>query len=257
MSSPTPTALAADRLGVPAVVFFVMSAATPLTVVAGVITLAYAVTGLLGLPLAFLLVGLLLAGFGVGYVAMSRQVANAGAFYAYVSRGLGRPAGVGTDPAGGGQPVSGGGAAGPASGGGSQDGGDQGGGDQGGGDEDADPPADPPAPLAIDATVDTVTPGGQCFAAGTISVSGGSYPLTVHYQWRRLVVAGGFEGEPVSAVHNVSFDQPGSVSVQTNALPEDGTNVMLIVTGPEQTGSGAVGYDGCSDGPGGIAPPGS
>ena len=49
------TTLAADRLGVPAVVFFVMSAATPLTVVAGVVTLAYAITGSLGLPLAFLL----------------------------------------------------------------------------------------------------------------------------------------------------------------------------------------------------------
>jgi hypothetical protein len=104
MSSPTPspplspqvsnpsTALAADRLGVPAVVFFVTSAATPLTVVAGVITLAYAITGLLGLPIAFLLVGVLLALFGVGYVAMSRHVANAGAFYAYVAAGLGRPA---------------------------------------------------------------------------------------------------------------------------------------------------------------------
>jgi amino acid transporter len=90
------TALAADRLGVPAVVFFVMSAATPLTVAAGVITLAYAITGRLGLPLAFLLIGLLLGLFGVGYVAMSRHVANAGAFYAYVSQGLGRPVGVGT-----------------------------------------------------------------------------------------------------------------------------------------------------------------
>lgn len=88
-------ALAADRLGVPAVVFFVMSAATPLTVVAGVITLAYFITGSLGLPLAFLLIGALLALFGVGYVAMSRHVSNAGAFYAYVSQGLGRPAGVG------------------------------------------------------------------------------------------------------------------------------------------------------------------
>lgn len=105
MSHPTPapparasnlsTALAADRLGVPSVVFFVMSAATPLTVVAGVITLAYAITGLLGLPLAFLLIGALLALFGVGYVAMSRHVANAGAFYAYVSQGIGRPVGVG------------------------------------------------------------------------------------------------------------------------------------------------------------------
>ncbi|MGH3679166.1 MAG: APC family permease [Natronosporangium sp.] len=90
------TALAADRLGVPAVVFFVMSAATPLTVVAGVITLAYAITGRLGLPLAFLLIGVMLAVFGVGYVAMSRHVANAGAFYAYVSQGIGRPIGVGT-----------------------------------------------------------------------------------------------------------------------------------------------------------------
>jgi amino acid transporter len=89
------TALAADRLGVPAVVFFVMSAATPLTVVAGVITLAYAITGQLGLPLAFLLVGLLLAVFGIGYVAMSRYVANAGAFYAYIAEGLGRTIGVG------------------------------------------------------------------------------------------------------------------------------------------------------------------
>ncbi|MGH3679401.1 MAG: APC family permease [Natronosporangium sp.] len=88
-------ALAADRLGVPAVVFFVMSAATPLTVVAGVITLAYAITGRLGLPLAFLLIGALLAVFGVGYVAMSRHVANAGAFYAYIAQGIGRPVGVG------------------------------------------------------------------------------------------------------------------------------------------------------------------
>lgn len=89
------TALAADRLGVPAVVFFVMSAATPLTVVAGVITLAFAITGLLALPLAFLLIGALLALFGVGYVAMSRHIANAGAFYAYISQGIGRPVGVG------------------------------------------------------------------------------------------------------------------------------------------------------------------
>jgi len=107
MPSPTPIrpaparvsnvtdALAADRLGVPAVVFFVMSAATPLTVVAGVVTLAYAITGRLGLPLAFLLIGALLAIFGVGYVAMSRHVANAGAFYAYIAQGLGRPVGVG------------------------------------------------------------------------------------------------------------------------------------------------------------------
>ena len=31
----------------------------------------------------------------VGYLAMARRIANAGAFYAFISRGLGRPAGVG------------------------------------------------------------------------------------------------------------------------------------------------------------------
>jgi amino acid transporter len=88
------TALAADRLGVPAVVFFVMSAATPLTVVAGVVTTSYAVTGITGLPVAFIVIGAVLALFCVGYVSMARHVANAGAFYAYISQGIGRPIGV-------------------------------------------------------------------------------------------------------------------------------------------------------------------
>lgn len=88
-------ALARDRLGVPSVIFFVLSAATPLTVVAGVMTTGYAATGIIGIPLAFVVVGAVLMLFSVGYVTMARQVANAGAFYAYVSRGLGRPAGVG------------------------------------------------------------------------------------------------------------------------------------------------------------------
>ena len=82
--------LARNRLGVPAVVFFVMSAAAPLTVVAGVVTTGYAVTGVTGIPLTFLVVGAVLAVFSVGYVAMARHVAHTGAFYAYVARGLGR-----------------------------------------------------------------------------------------------------------------------------------------------------------------------
>jgi amino acid transporter len=87
--------LASNRLGVPAVVFFVLSAATPLTVVAGVVTTGYAVTEIIGLPIAFVAMALLLALFSVGYVAMSRHITNAGAFYTYVTHGLGKPAGVG------------------------------------------------------------------------------------------------------------------------------------------------------------------
>ncbi|MGR6913836.1 APC family permease [[Actinomadura] parvosata] len=92
--APARRALAADRLGAPTVVYFVLSAAAPLTVVAGVVTTGYAVTGITGLPVAFLVVGVVLAVFAVGYVAMARHLANAGAFYTYVTRGLGRPAGI-------------------------------------------------------------------------------------------------------------------------------------------------------------------
>jgi len=102
MSSPAPIqgslsrgSLSKDRLGVPSVVFFVMSAAAPLTVVAGVVTTGYAQVGVTGIPLGFATIAIVLAFFSVGYVAMSRHIANAGAFYTYVTHGLGRPLGVG------------------------------------------------------------------------------------------------------------------------------------------------------------------
>ncbi|MGC4771557.1 APC family permease [Micromonospora sp. DT44] len=86
--------LARGRLGIPSVVFFVIAAAAPLTVVAGGATTGYAVTGVTGIPVAYLVVAVVLALFAVGYVAMSRRIVNAGAFYTYVARGLGRPTGV-------------------------------------------------------------------------------------------------------------------------------------------------------------------
>jgi hypothetical protein len=63
-------ALASDRLGVPAVLFFVLAGVAPLTVAAGVIPTAYATTGLTGIPAAFLVIALILAIFSAGYVAM-------------------------------------------------------------------------------------------------------------------------------------------------------------------------------------------
>ena len=87
-------ALAADRLGVPAVLFFVLAGVAPLTVAAGVIPTAYQTTGLTGIPAAFVAVALILALFAVGYVAMTRHITNSGAFYAFISKGLGRVIGV-------------------------------------------------------------------------------------------------------------------------------------------------------------------
>jgi amino acid transporter len=87
-------ALAKDRLGVPAVLFFVLAGVAPLTVAAGVIPTAYATTGLAGIPAAFLVVAVILAIFAAGYVTMARHIQHAGAAYAFISAGLGRTLGV-------------------------------------------------------------------------------------------------------------------------------------------------------------------
>lgn len=82
-------------LTVPALVVMIIAASAPLTVVAGGVSTNFAVTGLLGVPLSFVVLGAILLVFAIGYTAMSRHVSNAGAFYAYIAQGLGKPAGVG------------------------------------------------------------------------------------------------------------------------------------------------------------------
>lgn len=83
-----------NRLGVIAVSVFVLGAAAPVTVTAGVIPTGFATSQIIGQPLAFIAVGVLLAIFSAGYNGMSRRISNPGAFYAYVSQGVGRPLGV-------------------------------------------------------------------------------------------------------------------------------------------------------------------
>ncbi|WP_199512193.1 APC family permease [Nucisporomicrobium flavum] len=86
--------LARSRLGVGPVVFTVLAAAAPLTVVAGGATAGFAVTGLTGIALAYLVMAAILMIFSIGYVAMARQIVNAGAFYTYITQGLGKRSGV-------------------------------------------------------------------------------------------------------------------------------------------------------------------
>lgn len=87
--------LSKRTLGVPALVFMIIAASAPLTVVAGGIPSNFAVTGNVGIPLSFIVLGVCLALFAVGYAAMSAHIRNAGAFYAYIAQGLGRATGVG------------------------------------------------------------------------------------------------------------------------------------------------------------------
>jgi amino acid transporter len=82
-------------LGVPDLVFFIVAASAPLTAVAGGQAATYLVTGNRAVPFMFIPLGIILALFAVGYAAMSRHVANAGAFYSYVSQGIGKVQGIG------------------------------------------------------------------------------------------------------------------------------------------------------------------
>src|ERR687893_974570 len=77
-------------LGVPDLVFFIVAASAPLTAVAGGQAATYLVTGNRAVAFMFIPLGIMLALFAVGYAAMSRYVANAGAFYSYLTQGLGR-----------------------------------------------------------------------------------------------------------------------------------------------------------------------
>ena len=95
MPRPAPVSFERRALGVPSLVFFVVAASAPLTAVAGGQATTYLVTGNKGLPLLFIPLSIVLGIFAIGYAAMSRHVADAGAFYTYVVRGLGRIPGVG------------------------------------------------------------------------------------------------------------------------------------------------------------------
>ncbi|MFF4322397.1 APC family permease [Streptomyces sp. NPDC001568] len=95
-STPAPagSALRRGALGTADISFFVVSAAAPLTVMAGVAPVAILLGGI-GAPAGYLLAGLTLTVFAVGFTAMSRHVRNGGAFYAYIARGLGKRVGIG------------------------------------------------------------------------------------------------------------------------------------------------------------------
>jgi hypothetical protein len=77
------------------VVFFVVAAAAPLAGMTGTVPLAIAAGSGAGAPGAYVAVGIILLLFSSGYSAMSQVVTNSGAFFAYVGRGMGLPAGVG------------------------------------------------------------------------------------------------------------------------------------------------------------------
>ncbi|GHF40559.1 amino acid permease [Streptomyces mashuensis] len=86
--------LRAGRIGTPGLLVSVVAASAPLMSTAGVMPATYGTMGVTAQPLLFAGLGLVLLLFTTGYAEMSRHVHNAGAFYAYIARGLGGTAGA-------------------------------------------------------------------------------------------------------------------------------------------------------------------
>lgn len=83
-----------DALGVWGIVFLVLAAVAPLTGMIVIATLGIAVGNGGGMPVSFIAAAVVLLLFGTGYAQMSRHVTNAGGFFAYITRALGRPPGL-------------------------------------------------------------------------------------------------------------------------------------------------------------------
>lgn len=98
--SPTPaldaseSPRAAKVIGLWQIVFLVISAAAPLTGALGGVPPAISLGNGPGVPGAFVIAGIVLLVFSAGFASMSRHVMRAGAFYAYLTAGLGRPIGM-------------------------------------------------------------------------------------------------------------------------------------------------------------------
>ncbi|WTW93974.1 APC family permease [Streptomycetaceae bacterium NBC_01309] len=82
-------------LGTGSIVFMVVAAAAPLTVVGGSVPIGIGIGNGAAFPAAFALCAVVLLLFAVGFAAMARHVPEAGSFYSYVERGFGRGPGLG------------------------------------------------------------------------------------------------------------------------------------------------------------------
>ena len=81
--------LRAGSLGVAGIVFFVIASIGPMSAVVGGVPLAFAVGPNAGVPALFVVTGVLLLLFAVGFIAMSQRIVSAGGFYEYVGAAFG------------------------------------------------------------------------------------------------------------------------------------------------------------------------
>lgn len=90
----TQISLARKSVGGISLWLFQVGASAPLTVLAGSVVATYSATGVVGVPLSFLVLAVALVPLTVSYVAMSRHVPHPAIFYGLSARALGGAAGV-------------------------------------------------------------------------------------------------------------------------------------------------------------------
>jgi amino acid transporter len=81
--------LRAGSLGVAGIAFFVIASIGPMSAVVGGVPLAFAIGPGAGVPGLFVLTGILLLLFAVGFTTMSQRIVGAGGFYEYVGAAFG------------------------------------------------------------------------------------------------------------------------------------------------------------------------
>ncbi len=82
-------------IGAVGLILTVLAFNGPLTTVVGFVPVVIGAGNGLGAPVIYLIVGAILLFFAVGFTTMGRKLPNPGAFYAYITAGLGRPLGLG------------------------------------------------------------------------------------------------------------------------------------------------------------------
>jgi amino acid transporter len=93
--SPSSPARLSGSLGTPAIVFMVIAAAAPLTIIGGVTPIGFLLGNGVGFPALYVIAAVVLLLFAVGLAAMSRYIARPGAFYTYIGHGLSPAWGLG------------------------------------------------------------------------------------------------------------------------------------------------------------------
>src|SRR3954466_7340836 len=88
--APAPAGLKKGAIGIVAVLFMAVANAAPITAMTSNTPIAVGFGNGIGAPAGFLFATIVLTLFAIGYVSMARHITTAGAFYGFISHGLGQ-----------------------------------------------------------------------------------------------------------------------------------------------------------------------